>query len=114
MVLTDDNTVHELNLAHRNVDAPTDVLSFPNHDSVDSVDLILPEELLEEEADYLGDIIIAVPYAQRQAAKANKSLQEELELLVVHGVLHLLGFDHATSAEEARMWEVQRQILETR
>lgn len=143
IVLTDDSQVHELNRTFRNVDGPTDVLSFPNHDfqpqhfpspqlissassdtsieevessespdrGVDSVELIVPDELTAEEEAYLGDIIIAVPYTQRQAEGLGRTLSQELELLVVHGVLHLLGFDHATVEEEAEMWAIQHEVL---
>jgi probable rRNA maturation factor len=60
---------------------------------------------------YLGDIVIACPYAARQAAALDRTLREELRLLVVHGVLHLLGYDHASAEEEAAMWARQRAIL---
>jgi probable rRNA maturation factor len=62
-------------------------------------------------APYLGDIVIAVPYSRRQAAALGRSLDDELRLLVVHGVLHLLGYDHASPEEEARMWARQDEIL---
>lgn len=76
-----------------------------------NLDLKLPPQLASELDSYLGDIIIAVPYTERQACQHNRTLQDEMDLLVVHGVLHLLGYDHASDAEEARMWAVQREIL---
>ncbi|MEM7125201.1 MAG: rRNA maturation RNase YbeY [Chloroflexota bacterium] len=121
IVLTEDAAVREQNQLHRGIDAPTDVLSFPNHGSINLVDppgsaddqLILPPELMEEEAEYLGDIMIAVPFTTRQADKAHRSLTDELNLLVAHGVLHLLGYDHATEEEEATMWRIQDEILQS-
>ena len=60
---------------------------------------------------YLGDILIALPFTRRQAAELNRPLAAELRLLTVHGVLHLLGYDHAEEAEEAAMWAKQDAIL---
>ena len=60
---------------------------------------------------YLGDIVIAYPYAARQAVRFGNSTAAEVRLLTVHGVLHLLGYDHATPAEEAAMWAIQEQVL---
>ncbi|MCB0190098.1 MAG: rRNA maturation RNase YbeY [Caldilineaceae bacterium] len=71
----------------------------------------LPDELAAELATYLGDILIAYPYAARQAADYENSVAAELRLLTVHGVLHLLGYDHASAEEEAEMWSIQRQVL---
>lgn len=103
VVITDEKTVQELNRTYRGVDAPTDVLSFPFGEEE-----VLPEE---EAPPYLGDVIIALPVAEAQARRYGHPLQEELRLLVVHGVLHLLGYDHATEEEEARMWQRQERIL---
>ncbi len=101
IVLTDDRQLHELNLDYLGVDAPTDVLSFPASESDP-----------ETGSTYLGDIIISVPRAAQQAQAAGHSLEAEMQLLVVHGTLHLLGYDHATAEEKARMWEEQAQVLE--
>ncbi len=101
IILTDDARLHELNLNYRGVDAPTDVLSFP-----------ASETDPETGARYLGDILISVPRAQAQAEAAGHPLEAELQLLVVHGVLHLLGHDHARTREKARMWKAQAGILE--
>lgn len=112
IVITDDAAVQELNRDYRSVDAPTDVLSFAAHDaSSDEVNLAIPPELAAEFAAYLGDIIIALPYAERQAAHYGNSLVDELRLLTAHGVLHLLGYDHATAEEDDRMWEIQLAVL---
>lgn len=103
LLLADDARLRELNRQFRGVDAPTDVLSFPAGEDVPS---------LPGEPPYLGDIAISVPYAARQAAAAGHSLAAELQLLAIHGALHLLGHDHGTPGEKARMWAVQAAILE--
>jgi len=110
VVLTSDEEVQQLNQAYRGVDAPTDVLSFAAHDS--DVDLQeMPEELQAALARELGDVLIALPYAERQARRFGNSLEAELLLLTAHGVLHLLGHDHATPDEEAALWTLQEEIL---
>jgi len=101
IVLTDDARLHELNRDYLGVDAPTDVLSFP-----------ASETDPETGARYMGDILISVPRARAQADAAGHALESEVQLLVVHGVLHLLGHDHAGTEEKARMWQVQAEILE--
>lgn len=112
IVVTDDDAVQALNREYRMVDAATDVLSFPAQDVAgDAPELVLPPELAAEMRQFLGDIVIAYPYAARQAARFGNSVASELRLLTAHGVLHLLGYDHATSEDEAEMWAVQEQVL---
>ena len=101
IVLTDDRQLHELNRDYLGVDAPTDVLSFPASE-------LDPETGLA----YLGDIIISIPRATQQAQAAGHPVEAEVQLLVVHGVLHLLGYDHADEDEKAQMWEEQSKVLE--
>src|SRR5512133_3637795 len=101
IILTDDARLHELNLNYLKVDAPTDVLSFP-----------ASETDPETGARYIGDILISIPRAQTQAAAAGHPLEAEVQLLVVHGTLHLLGHDHAKTREKARMWKAQAEVLE--
>jgi probable rRNA maturation factor len=100
VVLTDNARLHELNLNYLGVDSPTDVLSFP-----------ASEMDPETGARYLGDILISIPRAQEQANAAGHPLESEVQLLVVHGVLHLLGHDHADAEEKVRMWKAQAEIL---
>jgi probable rRNA maturation factor len=100
IILTDDARLHELNLNYLGVDAPTDVLSFP-----------ASETDPETGARYIGDILISVLRAQAQADAAGHSLEAEVQLLVVHGVLHLIGHDHAEAEDKARMWKAQTEIL---
>lgn len=101
IVLTDDKQVQELNRDYLGINAPTDVLSFPASE-------IDPET----GSAYIGDIIISLPYAAKSAGKAGHSMEAEVQLLVVHGVLHLLGHDHAEKKEKAKMWKAQAEILE--
>ncbi len=113
VVVTDDETVQTLNRDYRGIDAPTDVLSFAAQESAATEPVLadLPPELVAEMGNYLGDVLIAYPYAAHQAAHYQNSVQAELRLLAVHGVLHLLGYDHATPEEEAVMWARQSEIL---
>ncbi len=101
IVLTDDARLQELNRAYLAIDAPTDVLSFPS-----------TETDPETGARYLGDILISIPRARAQAEAAGHPLEAEVQLLVVHGVLHLLGYDHAETDDKARMWKAQAEVLE--
>ncbi len=100
IVLTDDAQLQGLNLQWMGVDAPTDVLSFPSE-----------ETDLESGNRYLGDILISVQRAAEQAQAVGHPVEAEVQLLVVHGVLHLLGHDHAEADEKAQMWQAQGEIL---
>jgi len=100
LVLTDDARLHQLNREYLGIDAPTDVLSFPASESDP-----------ETGAPYLGDILISIPRAREQAASAGHALESEVQLLVVHGVLHLLGHDHANARGKKKMWKAQAEIL---
>jgi probable rRNA maturation factor len=101
LALVDTTKIQALNAEFRNLDQPTDVLAFTD-DRIDP----------ETEIRYFGDVVIAVPVAQRQADAAGHPLQAELSLLTVHGVLHLLGFDHHLTADKITMWGIQSAILE--
>ena len=104
VVVTDDEVLHELNRRYRDVDAPTDVLAFPDETRGPFVGAPgLPR--------YLGDVIISFPRAEVQAAEAGHDVQIELQLLVVHGVLHLLGYDDVTEEQRVRMWNAQAEVL---
>jgi len=101
IVLTNDSQLRELNRDYLGIDAPTDVLSFPASETD-------PETTRR----YLGDILISVPRAADQAQGAGHALEAEAQLLVVHGTLHLLGYDHAEAEEKAQMWKAQAEVLE--
>jgi probable rRNA maturation factor len=101
IVLTDDRQLHELNHDFLDVDSPTDVLSFPSLETDPETNEL-----------YLGDILISIPRAKQQAESAGHPLEAEVQLLVVHGTLHLLGYDHATDEEKSVMWNEQAKVLE--
>jgi len=101
LVLSDDKRLHDLNREFLDIDAPTDVLSFPS-DEIDP----------ESSAPYLGDVIISYQRATVQAQSSGHDVKDELELLVVHGVLHLLGYDHVELDQKQAMWSVQAEILQ--
>lgn len=95
LLLTDDETIRQLNKEYRNKDKSTDVLSFPMEDEI-----------------MLGDIAISVDTAKRQAEEAEINLDRETAFLFIHGLLHLLGYDHETSQEdETEMFALQEKIL---
>jgi len=100
IVLTDDAQLHELNRNYLGIDTPTDVLSFPASETD-------PETARR----YLGDILISVPRADEQARAAGHALEAEVQLLTVHGTLHLLSYDHAEAEEKTRMWKAQAEVL---
>ena len=102
VVFVDNAYIQDVNRQFRGIDAPTDVLSFPADE---------PPVEIEGEPPYLGDLIIAYPYAVDQAAREGHALDDSLALLVVHGTLHLLGYDHDTPANRAEMWAAQDAAL---
>lgn len=102
LVLVSDKKIRELNNLWRGFDKATDVLSFPMDTEVPPVEL--PYEL--------GEIIISMDTAKVQADDLGHSFERELAFLTVHGMLHVLGFDHETEAEEKEMFDRQREILE--
>lgn len=95
IVITGNVRLRALNRQYRQIDAPTDVLSFDG----------------DTAEDYLGDIVISYPKAKEQAQAGGHPIKAELQLLVVHGVLHLLGHDHYAPAEKAQMWQAQAAVL---
>jgi len=106
LVVTDDETVKDLNHKYRGKDKTTDVLAFP---------------LVEEGADFvsppgavmpLGEVVISCPQARRQAEEAGHTLEKELSMLIIHGVLHVLGYDHQRSAQRQRMRAREQAIVE--
>ncbi|MFQ5611335.1 MAG: rRNA maturation RNase YbeY [Anaerolineae bacterium] len=107
VVVTDDEALRALNYRFRGVDAATDVLSFGGP-AEGPEDFPAPGS---DERPYLGDVVIAYPSAERQARAQGHSALEEVLLLAVHGTLHLMGYDHSTAAEKARMWAAQAAIL---
>lgn len=103
LVFTDNAYIADLNKQYRNVDGPTDVLSFA----------MLEGETLQDGSDsiMLGDIVISTERALQQAEEYGHGFIREMAYLTVHGVLHLLGYDHSTDAEKNAMREKEEQIL---
>lgn len=100
VVLVGDEAVRALNREYRGIDRPTDVLSFPA-EAGESPD----------DAGYLGDLVIAAPYLARQAEAEGHTFGDELLLAVIHGTLHLLGYDHDSLASQETMWTIQAEAL---
>jgi probable rRNA maturation factor len=97
--------IQSLNKRYRGKDRPTDVLSFSVREGA------LPEEVQKTSTAW-GDVIICPSYAKTEAKRRSLPLQEELARLVIHGVLHLAGYDHATEDDELRMFSLQERIIE--
>ena len=105
ITLTDDAHIHALNREYRAVDRPTDVISFALNESEE------PEIAGGPAIDVLGDIVLSVERAKAQAAEYGHSLRREIVFLTVHGMLHLLGYDHVEEAERQEMEEEQRHVM---
>jgi probable rRNA maturation factor len=105
VVLSDDEYIHQLNRQFRGKDCPTDVLSFALNEGEEPEIIDGPEEVL------LGDIIISLETATRQAEEYGHSLERELAYLTVHGILHLLGYDHMMEDEKKEMRQEEEYIL---
>ena len=109
ITFTDDAGIHELNKKYRGVDKPTDVLSFPLFDFEGNSE----EPPVDEVMCMLGDIVLSLETAKRQAEEYGHSFAREVAFLTVHSMLHLLGYDHETGAEdEEEMRAAQREIME--
>ncbi|MCA9626602.1 MAG: rRNA maturation RNase YbeY [Myxococcales bacterium] len=104
VLLTGDAEIHELNRVHRGKDQPTDVLAF----ALEEVDAG-PEDLPFR---VLGDVVISLDTAGRQARERRHPLLDEVRFLLAHGLLHLVGFDHQTDAQEAEMDAETRRLVE--
>jgi probable rRNA maturation factor len=106
LVLSDDDQLHQLNKIYRGKDKPTDVLAFPMREGdFARLHAGLPAGLL-------GDVIVSVPTAKRQAKAAKKELLAEITMLVAHGLLHLLGWDHDTAAKDRAMRAETERLVE--
>ena len=109
ITLTNNEEIHKINKEHRNIDRPTDVLSFPMFEKEDIKKL--KQEKKEQGEEILGDIIISIPKAQEQAEEYGHSFERELSYLVAHGMLHLLGYDHIKEEEKEIMRTKEEEIL---
>ena len=117
LVVTDDETLGDLNRRYLGLDEPTDVLSF-GHEPFDPSTTLRAGGLRTEPfvtppdgVRRLGEVILSYPTAERQAQEAGRSVQEEAAHLVVHGLLHLLGYDHDDPEDERRMRTREEELL---
>ena len=102
IILVDNEYIHKLNKEYRNIDRETDVITFALEDNMD----------IQPEIRILGDIYISIDKAKSQAIEYGHSFKRELSFLIVHGILHLLGYDHQNKEDEKIMFELQDKILE--
>ncbi|MBN1855418.1 MAG: rRNA maturation RNase YbeY [Dehalococcoidia bacterium] len=107
VVISDEDTVHEMNRHYRNVDSPTDVISFYTQTPAETA-FVLPEDGVQ----HLGDIVISFPQAVEQAQEQGHSVKKELTLLTIHGLLHLLEYDHEEPDDAVRMRGREAILLE--
>lgn len=110
-VLNDE--IRQLNKEYRGVDRATDVISFAAEEQGTESNFKMPAELQEEQPENLGDLFICLEKVPEQARFLGHSAKRELGFLVVHGFLHLNGYDHEQSADEKKMFALQREILDS-
>ena len=110
ITLTNNEEIHKINKEYREVDRPTDVLSFPMYEREEINKL--REEKKDDIEEILGDIIISIPKVQEQAEEYGHSYERELAYLTTHGMLHLLGYDHMIEEEKAVMRTHEENVLE--
>ncbi|WP_175615999.1 rRNA maturation RNase YbeY [Piscibacillus halophilus] len=108
VTFVNNTQIQDINREYRQKDQPTDVISFAMQESGENEMEIVGDNLPE----HLGDIVVSLEKAKEQAEEYNHSYQRELGFLIVHGFLHLLGYDHQTVEEEKEMFERQEHILE--
>jgi len=106
LLLTTDRAVHKLNHDYRGMDKPTNVLSFPQYERRELVKLGKGEQEV-----YAGDIAVAYQYVVREAKAEKKELLDHVTHLLIHGILHLFGFDHDTDGKAARMEKMERELM---
>lgn len=101
VIIVNNDYIHELNKTYRNIDKETDVISFALED----------DKKVISKVRVLGDIYISIDKAESQANEYEHSLKRELSFLTIHGMLHLLGYDHMNSEDEKKMFSLQEEIL---
>lgn len=105
LTFCDDDAIRAINKEYRGIDRATDVLSFPLYERDDEI------ELLEGELAPFGDIVLSVPHAQAQAAEYDHSVEREVCYLVVHGLMHLAGYDHIEPDDKVEMRAEEEALL---
>jgi len=112
ILLTDDENIRVLNKQYRDIDAPTDVLSFPMLDAKEGkIEIGAGDYNLEKDSIILGDIVISLETAAKQAQEYGHSFEREIAFLTTHGIFHLFGYDHMTEDEEKTMLGKQEEVL---
>lgn len=101
IVFESDEEIQKLNAQFRGINQPTDVLSFSAQETDPETGRL-----------YLGDVIISYPRALTQAKLAGHTVESEIQLLIIHGMLHLMGFDHDTEVKKKEMWQKQESLLQ--
>lgn len=102
IIIVNDEEIHKINKEYRNIDRPTDVISFALEDD---------NTFIKTDTRILGDIYISIDKAKEQAKEYGHSLKREISFLAVHGILHLLGYNHIILKEEKEMFKLQELIL---
>ena len=105
LTFCDDEAIRSINNEYRGIDCATDVLSFPLYERDDEI------ELLEGELAPFGDIVLSVPHAQAQAAEYGHSVEREVCYLIVHGLMHLAGYDHIEPDDKVEMRAAEEALL---
>ena len=106
--IVDTDTIHKLNREYRNIDRPTDVISFAFEDDNDFKNLKFENPMPRD----LGEILICIDVAQKQAEEYGHSFKREMSFLFTHGLLHLLGYDHMNEEDEKVMFKIQDEIMD--
>lgn len=107
ILLTSDAYIRTLNRDHRGKDRPTDVLAFPQEEESEAE----AEMLGAAQGELLGDVVISLDTAERQARSRKRALLDEVSFLLAHGILHLVGYDHQDDAQEARMNAMTKRLI---
>lgn len=110
IALVDDQKIRRLNREYRGIDRSTDVLSFAQQESIDP-QLVQPHPEDTAFPLVLGDVILSVETTQKQASEQEKSFEAELYFLLIHGILHLLGYDHQTDDDARVMKQLEQKVL---
>ncbi|TPR17474.1 rRNA maturation RNase YbeY [Apilactobacillus timberlakei] len=113
VTFVNNDKIKDINKEYRGVDRATDVISFAIEDGDDDFPLIMDDEMANEIPENIGDIFVSIDKVAEQAEFLNHSYERELGFLVVHGFLHLNGYDHMKPEDEAVMFPLQRKIMDS-
>ena len=111
VTFTNPENIQKINQEYRNIDQPTDVLSFPMFEKNDLEKKIIENKFVHE--DVLGDIVISIPRVEEQAKEYGHSFERELSYMLVHGFYHLMGYDHIEDGDKKKMRTKEEEILKT-